>query len=200
VRLVIASNNAAKRREIESILGPLGITVVPASDTVFVPVREDGESFAANARKKAEAFMRANGLPAIADDSGLCVQALDGAPGVHSSRFAGEGADDAANMARLLQALRGVRDRRAYFICCVHLAFPDGRVLTATGKVEGRILEQPDGEGGFGYDPVFHCPEIGKSFARASAEEKAKVSHRGRALRELARMLQAVVGESRTGG
>lgn len=186
LRLIIASNNRHKRREIATILAATGIDIVPASETYFVTVMEDGETFAANAEKKAQAFAQANGCAALADDSGLMVDALGGAPGVRSSRYAGESATDADNNAKLLKAMQGVRQRGARFVCAVHMAFPDGRVpLTAEGHVDGRILEAPDGDGGFGYDPLFYCPELGKSFACASPAEKMAVSHRSRALRTL---------------
>jgi len=190
MKLVIASNNAKKRQEIAAILADLGIHCVPAQATRFVPVREDGDSFAENARLKAEAFAQANGLPALADDSGLCVEALGGAPGVHSSRYAGPHASDRDNCQKLLQAMRGQQNRRAWFECAMHLAFVDGRPpLTAHGRVEGMILETPVGDGGFGYDPLFYAPELGKPFALASAKEKASVSHRARALHALVRLL-----------
>ena len=194
MNIVIASHNPKKRREIEAILGGLGVAVLPAEKTAFVEVEEDAPDFAGNARKKAEAFLAANGVPALADDSGLCVDALGGAPGVRSARFAGENASDADNNALLLARLQGVANRRARFVCAMHLALPDGRAITAEGRVEGRILEAPDGAGGFGYDPLFFCPELGKSFAAATPEEKASVSHRGRALRALAERLAAVLG------
>ncbi len=191
MRIVVASNNPKKRAEIEAILEPLGVSLVPAADTRMVEVEEDAPDFAGNARKKAQAFAAANRLPALADDSGLCVDALGGAPGVRSARFAGERATDAENNALLLQRLQGVADRRARFVCALHLAFPDTRPpLTAEGWVEGEILRQPQGAGGFGYDPLFFCPELGKSFAEAGPEEKARVSHRGRALRMLAERLR----------
>jgi XTP/dITP diphosphohydrolase len=190
MKLVIASNNARKRHEIAAILDRLGIEIVPAESTRFVEVVEDGDSFAANARKKAEAFAAANGCAALADDSGLMVDALDGAPGVYSSRYAGEEADDAANNVRLLEELAGNSERDARFVCALHLTFADGQSpLTAEGQVEGCILEAAAGEGGFGYDPLFFCPELGKAFALATPEEKASVSHRGRALRLLAEKL-----------
>jgi len=192
VRLVIASNNAKKRTEIAAVLERLGIGLVPADQTTFVDVVEDGSSFAENARKKAEAFARANDLPALADDSGLCVDALDGAPGVYSSRFSGEHASDADNNARLLTELAGNSTRNAHFTCAIHLSFPDGRqAVTASGEVQGVILDKPDGAGGFGYDPLFYCPELDKSFAQAGPDEKARVSHRGRALRTLAKKLES---------
>jgi XTP/dITP diphosphohydrolase len=187
MRLVIASNNAKKRAEIARILEGLAIDIVPAAETRFVDVVEDGDTFAANARKKAEAFATANTCPALADDSGLMVDALDGAPGVYSSRYAGPDASDADNNAKLLEAMQGVRERDARFVCALHLAWPDGHApLTAEGRVEGHIVDTAIGESGFGYDPLFFCPELGKTFAEASADEKAAVSHRGRALRQLA--------------
>jgi len=191
MRLVIASNNAKKRKEIASILGGLGIEIVPADDTVCIKVEEDADSFAGNARLKAEAFAAANGCAAIADDSGLCVDALDGAPGVYSSRFAGPNASDADNNARLLEQLNGKEQRTARFVCALYLILPDARALIAEGSVEGMIRRSPEGDGGFGYDPLFFCPELGKVFAEAGPEEKASVSHRGRALRKLAEKLKA---------
>lgn len=187
MQLVIASNNNKKRCEIEAILGALGIDIIPVDQTRFIEVTEDGETFAANAEKKARAFVQANGLPALADDSGLMVGALDGAPGVYSSRYAGDTASDTDNNTRLLHDLQGIQKREARFVCALHLAFPDNKApVTARGHVHGRILEKPDGIAGFGYDPLFYCPELGKSFASANAEEKARVSHRGRALHSLA--------------
>lgn len=191
MKLVIASNNPKKRCEIASILTSLGFLIVPVEQTCFVEVGEDATTFAGNARKKAEAFSAANGCAAIADDSGLCVDALDGAPGVCSARFAGEQATDDENNAKLLRLLRGVSQRNAHFVCAVHLAFPDGRPgITACGRVDGEIVEKPGGTGGFGYDPLFYCPELGKTFAEATPEEKAKVSHRGRALQALAEKIR----------
>jgi len=190
LKLVIASNNAKKRAEIEAILGGLSIEFVPASSTTFVDVEEDAGSFADNARKKAEAFALANGCAALADDSGLCVDALDGAPGVYSSRFAGESATDADNNAKLLQALLQADNRRARFVCTLHLSLLQGEALTAEGFVEGEILTSAAGNGGFGYDPLFYSPELGKAFAEATPTEKASVSHRGRALRILADRLR----------
>jgi XTP/dITP diphosphohydrolase len=194
VRIVIASNNAKKRKEMTAILAGLGIEVMPSEATAFVYVDEDGETFAENAAKKAEAFANANRLPALADDSGLCVNALGGEPGVFSSRFAGEHAGDAENNSKLLQEMTDVEGRDAHFICALHLAFPDERLpIVAEGRVDGVILDALDGEHGFGYDPLFYSAELKKSFAHATAEEKASVSHRGRALRSLAEQLKSVV-------
>jgi len=194
VKIVLASNNAKKRKELDAILSELGIELVDASATRFVDVIEDGATFADNARKKADAFAAANGLPALADDSGLCVDALGGAPGVFSSRYAGENATDSDNNARLLDELKGAKARSAHFVCALHLAFPDARPpLSAEGHTDGVILESPDGDAGFGYDPLFFSIDLGKSFASASPEEKASVSHRGRALRRFAEKLKTVV-------
>jgi len=186
-QLVIASNNAKKRLEIENILGAIGIEIVSADATAFVHVVEDADSFSGNARKKAEAFAHANNLPALADDSGLCVDALNGAPGIYSARFAGEQANDNDNNTKLLQLMDGVNNRKAHFFCALHLAYPDKRThLCSEGKVHGEILREAVGTSGFGYDPLFFCPELGKAFASSTPEEKASVSHRGRALIALA--------------
>ncbi|MDX8389142.1 MAG: RdgB/HAM1 family non-canonical purine NTP pyrophosphatase [Mariprofundaceae bacterium] len=186
MKLVIASNNIKKRAEIHNILLSLGIHIVPIDATISIDVIEDGHSFQENARKKAEAFAKVNQTAALADDSGLCVAALNGAPGIHSSRYASEACNDHANNTKLLNALENVEDRSASFICALHLAFPDGRKpYTAEGRVDGFIEPEFKGHGGFGYDPLFFSPELGKVFADATPEEKASVSHRGRALRQL---------------
>ena len=194
MQLVVASNNLKKRREIGAILGTLGIDIVPAEQTRFIEVVEDGDAFAANAKKKARAFAAANKLPTLADDSGLMVEALGGAPGVYSSRYAGETASDTDNNNKLLKEMSGVENRKARFVCALHLIIPsENEIITTEGQVDGLILEEPDGVAGFGYDPLFYCPELGKCFARATAEEKASVSHRGRALRDMAVKLGALL-------
>jgi len=192
MRLVIASNNSKKRAEIATILSVPGIELVPVEEIVFVEVPEDGETFAQNARKKAETFAQANHCAALGDDSGLCVDALNGAPGIYSSRFAGVEADDVANNIKLLYLLDGEKNRNAHFACCMHMTFPDGQYITTEGRIDGEILKQKDGSGGFGYDPLFYCPELEKSFAQASPEDKASVSHRGRALKKLSEHLRAI--------
>lgn len=192
MKLVVASNNQKKRREIAAILGSLGVELVSPENTVFINVDEDADSFAGNARKKAEAFAKANNKPALADDSGLCIDALNGAPGIYSARFAGPNASDSENNNKLLAKLKAHDNRSAHFVCSLHLAFPDSeRSLAAEGQVDGTILNQPSGNSGFGYDPLFFCPELGKAFADATPEEKASVSHRGRALRKLAEQLRS---------
>jgi XTP/dITP diphosphohydrolase len=202
VKLLLASNNPKKLAELERILAGLGITFVLPRDAGGLPdVAEDEPSFAGNAAKKAAAAARAKGLWALADDSGLLVDALDGAPGVLSARFAGVHGDDAANNALLLEKLAGVRPERrgARFVCALALARPDGTIaLQVQGTARGRILERPRGTRDFGYDPLFLFTEPGfaqseKGFAELEPEEKAEVSHRGRALRELARRLPGVL-------
>jgi len=192
MKLIVASNNAKKRKEIAAILGALGIELVSPENTVFIDVVEDANSFAGNARKKAEAFASANNKPALADDSGLCVDALNGAPGVYSARFAGSGASDSDNNRKLLKDMAGIKNRSAHFTCALHLAFPDNRPpVFAEGRVNGEILNTAAGHQGFGYDPLFFCPELGKAFANSTPEEKASVSHRGQALRKLAEQLRS---------
>ncbi len=191
MKLVVASNNAKKRKEIAAILGLLGIELVDSEQTISIDVIEDADTFSGNAQKKAETFAKANNCPAIADDSGLCVDTLNGAPGVYSARFAGELATDADNNAKLLNELSGKTNRSAHFVCALHLAWPDSdRAVKAEGHVSGEILKQASGSSGFGYDPLFFCPELGKAFADSTPEEKSSVSHRGRALRALAEQLK----------
>jgi len=193
MKVVIASNNRNKRKEMMRILNTLGIEMVGAEQTSFVDVLEDGDTFAANAQKKAEAFAQANQLPALADDSGLSVVALRGEPGVYSARYAGEHATDQDNVTKLLANMTDQTNREAYFSCALHLAFPDDRqAFTAEASVEGHLLHEAQGQAGFGYDPIFFCDELQKCFALCSAEEKASVSHRGRALR----LLMKTLGES----
>lgn len=188
--LVIATGNRGKLAEVRRILEEAGLPVrVYALDEfpgITLPP-EDGETFVDNARLKALAVARQAGRPALADDSGLCVDVLGGRPGVRSARYAGEGAGDAANNAKLLAELAGVPAERrgAEFRSAVVLALPDGRWTAAEGSVRGRILEAPRGDGGFGYDPLFFSDELGMTFAEATPEAKNRVSHRGRALRAL---------------
>ncbi len=189
---MIASSNVKKRHEIARILASLGMALLSAEATIFVDVDEDQDSFAGNARKKAEAFAQANGKPALADDSGLCVDALDGAPGIYSARFAGEACSDRDNNEKLLKLMQGKENRQAYFMCALHVAFPDSsQSLSCEGRVDGVILNKAVGKSGFGYDPLFFCPELNKGFALATPEEKAAVSHRGRALSALLQVLKA---------
>jgi XTP/dITP diphosphohydrolase len=203
VKLLAATRSAGKQREIRRILEPAGFEVVFPEDvglweTEREATLENAESFEGNARRKAEHFARLSGLPTVADDSGLEVFALGGAPGVRSKRFAGaEGspdAVDAANNAELLRRLRGAAEprRRARYRCVlVFLREPSAVPEVFDGAAGGRILEAAEGTGGFGYDPLFYSDELGKSFGQATPEEKDAVSHRGRALRALAAALGA---------
>ena len=195
-QLVLATHNRGKVRELEAMLQEAGLPIrVRTLDEVggIQMPAETGSTFLENARLKAEAVARQTGLPALADDSGLCVDALGGRPGVYSARFAGPEATDAANNARLLAELEGVPAprRTARFRAVVVLAMPDGRWTWAEGEAPGRILEAPRGTGGFGYDPLFLSDDLGVTFAEAGPEAKNRVSHRARALRALLPALRA---------
>ncbi len=196
--LVLASANPDKSREIAAILEPEGIGIAPRPAGV-ADVEETGATLAENARLKAEALVRATGLPAVADDTGLEVDALGGAPGVYSARFAGEGATYAQNVAKLLVELDAAGaaapgSRRARFRTVALAAFPDGTEVVAEGRVEGTIAPAPAGEGGFGYDPVFVPDGSDRTFAAMTRVEKDACSHRGRAFRALAAALARVTG------
>ena len=191
MRFVLATHNPGKLREMGEILKDFGIEVVSPRDLgITVDVEETGATFAENAMLKAKAICQAAGLPAIADDSGLCVDALNGAPGVYSARYGGEGLDDRGRYMLLLSSLRGAPTRAAHFACAVACAFPNGDTLTAEGRCDGSIAYAPLGDGGFGYDPVFLLPGTGKTFGQLTQEEKSAVSHRGRALREFSEKLE----------
>ncbi len=184
--IVAATGNAHKLREIRAIFADK--TILSEKEAGFSgEIEETGETFLENALIKARAVCKATGLPALADDSGLCVDALGGAPGVRSARYSGGG--DADNRALLLKNLAGVSDRRAHFNCAVALVCPDGRELTAEGRTEGSILTEERGEHGFGYDSLFFSVDLNKSFAEADEAEKNAVSHRGRALKRLEELL-----------
>jgi XTP/dITP diphosphohydrolase len=192
MRLVVASANRDKAREIAELLSSAGVEVLPRPPEV-PDVEETGQTLEDNARLKARAVMEATGLPAVADDTGLEVEALGGAPGVYSARYAGEGATYADNVAKLLGALEGERDRRARFRTVALVAFPDGREVLADGVVTGTIASEARGTNGFGYDPLFLPDESdGRTFAEMTTEEKHAVSHRGRAFRALAVLLPAL--------
>lgn len=188
-RLVVASNNAHKLREIAEIF--TDFEVVSQKQMGFTEeVEETGATFAENALIKARAATKALGLPVLADDSGLCVDALNGEPGVFSARYSGAHGDDQANRNLLLKNLENVTNRSAHFTCAVALVYPDGRELIAEGHTHGWILTEEVGEGGFGYDCIFESEDLKKSFGVASAEEKNTVSHRFRALQALLKKWQ----------
>ena len=191
MKFVLATQNPKKLKEMSAILGELGVEVVSEADLgVKIEVEETGETFAENSLLKAKAVMEATKLPAIADDSGLCVDALNGGPGVYSARFGGDGLDDAGRYRLLLEMLRGQADRRAHFHTTITCAFPNGDVLQDDGEVEGTIAFAPMGENGFGYDPVFYLPERGHTFAELPADVKNQISHRARALTLLAELIR----------
>ena len=191
MKFIIATKNKKKLAELARILAPLGIEAISEAelDAPLEDVEETGETFAENAYLKASAACAQTGLPAIADDSGLCVDALDGAPGVYSARYGGAHGDDDRNIDLLLQNLAGVPEaaRTAHFACAVCCVFPDGRRLTVQGECPGKIAFERHGSHGFGYDPVFLTD--GGSFAELTDQQKDEISHRGQALRALAKAL-----------
>ena len=192
-QLVLASNNPGKLREFAQLLAPLGIKVLPQSAFNVSEAEEPHPTFVENALAKARHAARATGLPALADDSGLCVAALGGAPGVLSARFAGEPKSDERNNDRLLADLAGQADRRAHYVCVLVLCrhADDPQPLIAEGEWHGEILGARRGTGGFGYDPLFLVPELGVSSAELTPEEKNARSHRGIALRHLVARLRS---------
>ncbi len=185
MRFVLASDNANKLREYRELLSGSGVELLSKSEAgCALDVDETGATFAENARLKALAVCAGTGLAAIADDSGLCVDALDGAPGLYSARYTGDhAAGDAERCALLLRNMQGVKDRSARFVCAICCALPGGGEVTAEGECAGEILEAARGENGFGYDPVFRPAGGTRSMAELSAAEKNRISHRGKALR-----------------
>ena len=194
-RLVLASNNPGKLREFSALLSPLGFDVVPQGELGVPEAEEPFATFVENALTKARHAARLTGMPALADDSGICVEALDGAPGVYSARYAqtvGKPKSDAANNAHLISQLAGKLNRRAHYYCVLVMVrhADDPRPLIAEGIWAGEVVDAPRGNGGFGYDPHFLLPSVGKTAAELSAEEKNTISHRALALQELVARLQ----------
>ena len=182
-KVVLASGNKKKLKEIREMLPEF--EVIPCAELGYTEdIEETGLTFYENALIKAKTVSLALGLPALADDSGICVDYLDGAPGIYSARYAGDGVDE-HNNALLLEQLKGVEDRSAKFVCCMVFYKPNGEIITATGETKGRVLHAPEGTNGFGYDPIFFSDDLGKCLGVVSAEEKNKISHRYRALKEL---------------
>ena len=192
---ILATNNMKKLAEMQRILSPLGINVITAKmlGKQLEDVEEDGKTFEDNAKLKARAACKEMNMPAIADDSGLCVDYLDGAPGIFSARFAGEHGNDENNNDLLLEKLDGVplEKRTAHYVCAICCTFPDGREIVVRGECNGVIGFERDGHEGFGYDPLFLVD--GKAFGRYTAEEKDKISHRGNALRLLTKELEKII-------
>ena len=197
-RLVLASSNPGKLREFRLLCEPLGISIVAQADLGITEADEPHATFIENALAKARHVSRASGLPAFADDSGICVAALGGAPGVRSARFAEAAGDrdtqDARNNARLIAALAGHIDRRAHYTCVIVLVrhADDPEPLIAEGRWHGEIIDTPRGSGGFGYDPYFYLPTLGRTAAELPAAEKNRISHRGQALVQLADKLRGL--------
>ena len=184
--MVLATRNQGKLAEFQELLKDFDVDLRSLADFGPTPEAvEDGETFDDNAYKKASFTAKVLGLPCIADDSGLTVEALDGRPGVYSARYAGDNATDADNIDKLLAEMDGQQNRKAAFECVISIAVASGPALTYEGRCEGEITTERQGEGGFGYDPVFFSPELGKSFAQANMTEKNSVSHRGKALAEV---------------
>lgn len=191
MKLVLASKNKGKLKEMQAILEELGAEVILQSELgIDVDVDETGTTFAENAFLKAEAVCKASGMAAIADDSGLCVDALQGAPGVYTARYGGEGLDDAGRYRLLLNNMKGLGPRTCHFATAIACVFPDGTVLRAEGECHGTVAYAPMGTDGFGYDPIFFVPNLKKTFAQLTAEEKNAISHRGKALRAFAAKLE----------
>jgi len=186
IHIVLATRNKGKTKEIQDLLQGFDVVVRNLNDFGPIPpIEEDGATFDENAYKKASLTARYLGLPALADDSGLLVEALGGAPGVHSARYAGEQATDRQRCQKLLEALGDSENRRAAFECVIALSVPTGAALAYEGRCEGVIARAPAGENGFGYDPIFYYPSLDKTFAQLSMAEKGRISHRGKALMEL---------------
>jgi XTP/dITP diphosphohydrolase len=191
---VIATRNKGKTQEIKDLLTDYPVDIKNLDDFGPIPqIEEDGDTFDENAYKKASFAARILGLPALADDSGLIVETLGGAPGIHSARYAGENATDQEKYLKLLHEMRGKTNRKAAFECVISVAVPTGAALTYEARCEGIIAEEPAGSNGFGYDPVFFYPPFHKTFAQISRSEKNRISHRGKALAELKSELDKVL-------
>ena len=187
-KLVLASGNAHKIKEISDMLPEY--QVVGYKDMgIDVEIEENGKTFYENALIKAKTISQILNLPALADDSGICVDALDGMPGIYSARYAGDG-DDNHNNSLLLKNMEGKTNRKAKFVCCMVLYYPDGKILTATGETHGQIMNECHGENGFGYDPLFLSDDLNKCLGIASAKEKNTISHRFRAIKALKEQLK----------
>ncbi len=191
MKVIAATKNKGKIREMQEILSPLDIEIVSQQEIgIELDAEETGDTFEKNALIKARAVAMVCDYPILADDSGICVEALGGAPGVRSARYAGDDASDSDRVNKLLRELSSEKNRNAKFVAAVAFIWPDGTEITARGVVKGHITTEPRGENGFGYDPVFFADELGKTFAESTDEEKNSVSHRGRALEKLCKKLK----------
>lgn len=194
MNIIVATKNQNKVNEIKKIFAPLGFNVMSQDDAgIDVDVEETGDTFAKNALIKARAVAMLCDDCVLADDSGLCVEALDGRPGVFSARYAGPGATDLEKIEKLLIEMQDKTNRKAKFVTNIAFIFPDGREIVTQGEVSGKILREPVGSNGFGYDPVFYSTELEKTFAQAEMDEKNRISHRGRALSALYDELKQII-------
>ncbi len=194
MKLAIATNNKHKLQEIKAILDGKFESMLSLGDLgLDIEIEETGATLEENALIKAREIVRLTGMPALADDTGLMVDALDGAPGVYSARYAGEAHDDKANRQLLLKNLQNASSRSAHFGTAIAVCYPDGKYLVSHGRVDGRIIDEERGENGFGYDSIFFSDELGKTFGEATAEEKNAISHRGRALRAMVALLNSQI-------
>ena len=192
--IVLATRNKGKTREFKELLNHPSIVIKNLDDFGPIPeVVENGKIFDDNAYKKAAFTAKILGYPALADDSGLCVDALNGAPGVYSARYAGENASDADNVKKMLAAIKEKENRSAAFKCVLSIAVPTGAALTYEGECKGVIIDEPTGDNGFGYDPLFFYPELNKTFAQLTIEEKGRVSHRGKALQQISDEMDKII-------
>lgn len=194
MEILLATNNNGKVKEMKDILSDLGVSVYSLKDkNIDIYVVEDGETFEENSVKKAKEICKVSSMITVADDSGLVVDYLNGAPGVYSARYAGENATDEEKYMKLLSELKGVPkdERTARFVSVISIVYPNGECESLRGECEGLITEAPEGNGGFGYDPVFYCPEYNKTFGELSMEEKNKISHRAKALEKLKEYLKS---------
>lgn len=195
--VVLASNNSGKLREFKMMLKKVGIEIIPQGNLDIPAADEPHATFVENALEKARYASRASGLPALADDSGICVEALMGAPGIHSARYAGEPANDENNNKKLIETLQGIDNRAAHYVCALVLVryALDPEPIIAIGYWHGQIVDSPKGDGGFGYDPHFFLPNLGKTAAELTPEEKNRLGHRGLALDQLVQQLISQSGQ-----
>lgn len=195
--VVLASNNSGKLREFKMMLKKVGIEIIPQGNLDIPAADEPHPTFVENALEKARYASRASGLPALADDSGICVEALMGAPGIHSARYAGEPANDENNNKKLIETLQGIDNRAAHYVCALVLVryALDPEPIIAIGYWHGQIVDTPKGDGGFGYDPHFFLPNLGKTAAELTPEEKNRLGHRGLALDQLVNLLISQSGQ-----
>ena len=193
MKIFLATGNMKKIKEITNILNDFDFEILSIRDGIEIPeVTEDGATFEENSQKKALSIAKYLGMPAIADDSGLCVEALQGAPGVYSARYSGEGATDESNNRKLVEELHGIEDRKAKFVCVISFAKPSGEVYSFSGEVEGIIIDEARGTDGFGYDPHFYLNEYDKTFAEIP-DIKNRISHRAKALEKMKTELKNII-------